>query len=58
MLAQFTGAFSASEINIENLVNKSRGDNAYTIIDIDKVTAKITKDLQKIEGVRAVRVIQ
>ncbi len=57
MLAQFTAAFSADGINIENMVNKSKGDNAYTVLDAMNVNDKIVKDLEKIEGVRAVRTI-
>ena len=34
MLAQFTGVFSAAGINIETMVNKSRGNYAYTVLDI------------------------
>ena len=58
MLAQFTSAFSADGINIENMVNKSKGDSAYTVLDAVNVNDKIVADLKKIEGVRAVRVIK
>ncbi len=58
MLAQFTAAFSADGINIENMINKSKGDNAYTVLDAMSVNDKIVKDLQKIEGVRTVRTIE
>ncbi len=58
MLAQFTGAFSKEGINIENLVNKSKGDSAYTIIDAALVNEAIENDLKAIEGVRNVRVIR
>ncbi len=58
MLAQFTGAFSAEGINIDNLVNKSRGDSAYTILDTEGVSNKIEKALKAIEGVRRVRILK
>ena len=35
MLNQFTTIFGSEDINISNLVNKSKGNNAYTVIDID-----------------------
>ena len=33
MLSQFTTIVSEQNINIENLLNKSRGDYAYTVLD-------------------------
>lgn len=59
MLSQFTTVFSNEGINIENMVNKSRGDYAYSIFDIcSKATEAIVKDLQSIDGVIKVRVIK
>jgi len=58
MLTQFTGAFSAEGINIENMVNKSKGDSAYSVLDVANVTDDIVDKVSKIEGVRSVRVIK
>ncbi len=58
MLAQFTSAFSADKVNIDNMVNKSKNDSAYTVIDVAEANDKIIGDLEKIEGVRRVRVIK
>lgn len=59
MLSQFTTVFGKDGINIENMVNKSRGDYAYTVFDICSVaTDAIVKDLEAIEGVIRVRVIK
>lgn len=59
MLSQFTSVFAKDGINIENMVNKSRGDYAYTIFDIcDKATEGIVKDLEAVEGVIKVRIIK
>lgn len=56
MLTQFTGVFSAENINISNLINKSKGDYAYTVMDIeDSVDAGIADKLQAIDGVLKVR---
>ena len=58
MLTQFTGTFSALNINIENMVNKSRGDYAYTVLDIvGSVSEENVKTLEAIEGVLKVRVL-
>lgn len=59
MLAQFTSVFSAETINIENLLNKSRGDYAYTVFDVDtQITPKIADELKQIQGVLKVRIIK
>ncbi|BCJ94577.1 3-phosphoglycerate dehydrogenase [Anaerocolumna cellulosilytica] len=58
MLSQFTGTVSAENINISNLINKSKGDYAYTVLDIEgNVTDTIIKKLNDITGVLKVRVI-
>ena len=59
MLSQFTTLFSKDGVNIENMVNKSRGDYAYTIFDIcNPSTEKLVNELQAIDGVIKVRVIK
>ncbi len=35
MISQVTQAFSGAGINIENMTNKSRGDYAYTVVDVN-----------------------
>ncbi len=52
MISQITGVFTADNINIENMVNKSRGDYAYTMIDTHSaVTDDIIGDIKAIDGV-------
>lgn len=59
MLTQFTGAFSSLGINVPEIVSKSRGDYAYTIIDIDgKATTEMTEVITKIDGVLRVRIVK
>ncbi len=59
MLSQFTTVFSKEGINIENMVNKSRGNYAYKIFDIcSEATDAIVKDLEGINGVIKVRIIK
>ena len=57
MVAQFTAVLGEDNINISNMVNKSRGDYAYTILDVDKATAATAEKLAKIENVFKARVI-
>lgn len=58
MLSKITSVISDTGVNIENLTNKSRGDVAYTIIDVaDDVSDKVKTLLENIEGMIKVRVI-
>lgn len=59
MLTQFTGIFAKDNVNIENMVNKSRGDYAYSIFDIcSEIKEDVVKELEAIDGVIRVRVIK
>ncbi len=58
MLTQFTGVFSAENINIANLINKSKGDYAYTVIDVEgSINSGIAEKLKTINGVLRVRTL-
>jgi len=58
MLTQFTAAFSAEGINIDNFVNKSRGEYAYSIVDAAASSAAVVEKLNAIDGVLKVRVVK
>lgn len=59
MLSQFTTVFAAENINIDNMVNKSRGDYAYTVIDIAaSSTQTLVEKLTAIDGVLKLRVVK
>ena len=52
MISQISSVFTKDNINIENMVNKSRGDLAYTMIDThSQVTDTIINDIKTIDGV-------
>lgn len=58
MLAQISTTLANSGLNIHNMVNKSRGDMAYTLVDVDSpVSDDVLTSLSAIEGVLAVRAI-
>ena len=58
MVGQITTVLANDNINIANMINKSRGEFAYTMIDVDNaITEEVVKDLQGIEGIRKVRVL-
>lgn len=59
MITQFTAEFGAKGINISELTNKSRGDVAYTMIDVESTpTGEIIEALEKIDGVFRVRIVK
>jgi D-3-phosphoglycerate dehydrogenase / 2-oxoglutarate reductase len=59
MLSQFTSTFAKENINISNMINKSRGQWAYTVLDTEaSVSADIAKEIEKIDGVLKVRIIK
>ena len=59
MITQFTAAFGEAGINISDMTNKSRGEYAYTMMDINAVADdKIIDRLKSIDGVFRVRVVK
>ena len=59
MITKFTGEFGAKGININNMMNKSRGEYAYTMFDIEAPAPEdAIKNLEAIEGVLRVRVVK
>lgn len=58
-LSRFTTVVAAEGINIAGLMNKSRGEYAVTMLDLDHTASpNVAEDLAKIDGVLRVRVIQ
>lgn len=59
MIHKFTAVFGAANVNIEHMMNKSRGDYAYTVLDITSpATSEIVENLEKINGALKVRVVK
>jgi len=57
-LSQFTTVLSEENINISDLVNRSKGEYAYTMFDLDSIpSAKAVEKLSQVEGVIRVREI-
>ncbi len=58
VLSGITSALSVENINIENMANASKGDNAYTIVEIKgEVPASVTEKLNQVAGIIRVFVI-
>jgi D-3-phosphoglycerate dehydrogenase len=56
MLGQISTAMALAGLNIHNMVNKSRGEMAYTLVDVDSpVLPEVQAGLAAIKGVLAVR---
>jgi len=56
MVGQISSVLAAAGLNIHNMVNKSKGDMAYTLVDVDSaVTDGVMQQLSAIAGVLAVR---
>lgn len=59
MITKFTGCFGEAGINITDMMNKSRGEVAYTMMDIElPATDDIIAKLAGIDGVFRVRVVK
>ncbi|HRP86628.1 MAG TPA: phosphoglycerate dehydrogenase [Gammaproteobacteria bacterium] len=58
MVGQISTSLAEAGLNISDLLNKSRGDVAYTLVDVDgKVPGEVVEKLAAIEGVLSLRVI-
>jgi D-3-phosphoglycerate dehydrogenase / 2-oxoglutarate reductase len=58
MLGQISSSLAKADLNIIDMLNKSRGDLAYTLVDVDKsVPQSVLDEVTAIEGVLAVRAI-
>ena len=62
MVAQMSIGLAEYDVNIVNIMNKSRGDYAYTLIDVESVSedklTEIVKKISSVEGILSVRVIK
>ncbi|MEE0959237.1 MAG: phosphoglycerate dehydrogenase, partial [Lachnospiraceae bacterium] len=59
MIGQITSVISACGLNISDMVNKSKGDYAYSLIDVEApATQELYNKLKEIDGVIKVRIIK
>jgi len=59
MVGQISSALASAKLNIADLLNKSRGDLAYTLIDVDgsAIPQSVVDQLKSTAGVLSVRVL-
>ncbi|MDE7251784.1 MAG: phosphoglycerate dehydrogenase [Acetatifactor sp.] len=59
MITKFTAEFGDKGINITDMMNKSRGEYAYTMLDIETpAPEEVVKALEAIDGVFRVRIVK
>ena len=59
IVSKITSAFANEDVNIDNMVNKSKGEYAYTVVDSDtEASAEAISALKKINGIIRIRVIK
>lgn len=59
MISSFAGACAAENINISDMINKSKGDYSYTLMDLDTpATEKVVEAIGKIPEVLKVRIVK
>ena len=59
MISQFATVLGDAGMNISDMTNKSKGDYAYTLIDLEApADERIIRKLESIEGVLKVRVVK
>ena len=58
MVRQITKAIAEEEANIVDMLNKSKGEFAYTLIDIEeKIPSLVIDNIKKVEGILKVRAL-
>ena len=59
MITKFSAVFGNRGINITDMMNKSKGDYAYSMFDLeDELSNEIVEELKAIDGVLRVRVVK
>ena len=59
MISSYTSILGDANINLSDMTNKSRGDYACTLLDVDApVTKEVEEKLQTLDGVLKVRIVK
>ncbi|MCR5580618.1 MAG: phosphoglycerate dehydrogenase [Pseudobutyrivibrio sp.] len=59
LIASFTTILGNEGVNVEDMTNKSRGDYAYTLLDLgSKAKDEVISEIEKVDGVIKVRVVK
>ena len=59
MIGQITTIFGSDDVNVSDLMNKGKGEYAYSLLDVDSPVSDATADkIKAIDGVLRVRIIK
>ena len=58
MISKITQPFTDADVNISDLLNRSKGDFAYTMVDVEQSTDEIIENIKNIDGMIKVRVLK
>ena len=59
VISKITSIFADAGINIEEMANKSRGEYAYSLFDVDKaVDENVVERLATLDGIIKVRIVK
>ena len=59
MIAAFTSILSKENVNVDDMTNKSRGDFAYTLLDLgSKLSEQVISEIEQVDGVIKIRVVK
>ena len=59
MIGQFTTTLAEEGVNISDMTNKSKGDYAYSMFDLDSPASEhLVRTLEAIDGVSKVRIVK
>ena len=59
MVGQISTILADANLNINDMINQSRGDVAYTIVDVDSaISDAVVDSIKKLDGIMLARVIQ
>ena len=59
MIAAFTSILSKENVNVDDMTNKSRGDFAYTLLDLgSKLSDQVISEIEQVDGVIKIRVVK
>ncbi len=59
MISQYTTILGNADVNVADMVNKAKGDYAYSLMDVDSpISEEVVEKLKAIDGVLKVRIIK
>ena len=56
MISHISSSFSEQSINIEHLANRSKGEYACTLVDVEAISDEIIEKIKSMEGI--IRIIK